>query len=268
VLLLPNISNPFYGKVIKGIQGYCRVYDYTIVLCDSGDGYACEEQAINILLSNRLDCLIIAPIQKQRTDITELTQNSVPFLLLRREFAGLQAKCVLFDDVAGARLATEHLLTTGCRRSLFLGGPPYISKARLRHREYKQALASFGVPADLALFRMTEPELNHAYRAMRGPLTQALKFDALYTFDDIVAAGVMKALIERRIRVPEDVALVGNDDIELASILQVPLTTIRLPRYEMGKRAAEMVIAASRNAPSDLKERLMLKPELVVRSST
>jgi LacI family transcriptional regulator len=171
------------------------------------------------------------------------------------------------DNVLGAFLATSHLLEHGYRRVAYLASSPAISSCRERLEGYRKALRAARVKYAPALVMETPLSVDGGERSCERLLSLRPKPDAFFTYDDVVAAGVARALKKRRLRVGRDVGLVGYDDVELASLLEVPLTTVHQSSYDIGRVGAETLLAkigAKRPRPA---QRVVLKPWLAVRES-
>ena len=266
-VVIPNLSNPFFNPVLRGIDDKLREQGYNLMICNSNGDYRREEEAVVTLIQKRVDGVSLTPVGKRSLDISYLQKMSVPFVLMMSHFKVTDTDYVGFDDKMGAFLATQHLMEKGHRRILYIGGPPYFSLARDRLFGHKKALATYGIRIDRKLLRTASPKLEEGFRIVRKILSEGLDFSAIAAFNDYLALGAVKAIFEHGLKVPEDIAIVGYDDIEFASLSIVPLTTIQLPKYLLGSKTAQLLLAKMRTKGTKPKK-VLLKPQLKVRSST
>jgi len=266
-VIVSNLFNPFFSSVTYGIDEKVRKKGYSIIICNSDSNYQREEEAIATLIKKRVDGILITPIRKSSLDASFLQKAKIPCVLMMSHFKVEGFDYVGFDDKMGAFLATEHLINKGHRRILYLGGPPHFSLAQDRLFGYEKALTTYGIKTDQSLIKAVTPKLEEGYRAVKEILSTRFNFTAIFAFNDYLALGAMKAIFERGLKIPDDIALVGYDDIEFASLSIVPLTTIRLPKYMLGNKSAEILLAKIKKQQSKTQS-LLLKPELIVRDST
>jgi LacI family transcriptional regulator len=266
-VVVSNLSNPFFNPVLRGIDDKLREKEYNIIICNSDGDYRREEEAIATLIQKRVDGVVLTPVGKRSLDISFLKKARVPFVLMMSHFKVTDTDYVGFNDKIGAFLAAEHLIKKRHRKILYLGGPPYFSLARDRLQGHKKALIAHEIKVDQKLVRAVSPKLEEGYQVVKKTLSEGLDFTAIATFNDYLALGAMKAIFERHLKIPDDIAIVGYDDIEFASLSIVPLTTIRLPKYLLGSKTAGVLLAkmTKKRAKS---QRMLLKPELIVRDST
>lgn len=175
---------------------------------------------------------------------------------------------VVVDDAEGGRLATEHLVKRGHRRVLHIAGPLSLSDARGRLDGYKKALMNSGIAFDESLVKvLITAKMQNTFKLMKKILSNGVDFTAVSCHSDYVAMAVMKALREKGLRIPDDVAVVGYDDVEVASLLEVPLTTIHTPKYTLGNRTVEVPVDGVLNKKSKGLRQTVMKPRLVIRKS-
>jgi len=265
-LVVADISNPFYGSLVKGIENEAREKGYSIILCDTDEEYEKEQEAIQTLVEKRVDGLLIAPVQTKDQDIVELKRQKIPFVLIGRHFDILETDYVITDDVQGAFSATEYLIKKGHRRILFINGSLHISSAKDRLAGYKRALLENGVGYEDRLVRSDVVRMEDGYRIMKEILNNKNNITAVFAYSDLVAFGVIKALRETNLKIPEDIAVVGYDDIEFASTLEPPLTTVCIPRHRLGKEAVRIL---DKKIKEEFKgpQGIALKTELIIRKS-
>lgn len=267
-VVIADISDPFFAPIVKGIEKAVREEGYHLILCDTDEDYQVEKEALRTLMEKRVDGLLITPVQTSFQDIVELKKKKIPFVLLCRHFNFelLETDYVVTNDVEGAVLAVTHLIEKGHRKILFINGPTYVSSAKERLAGYKRAFLEAGVKLDESLVREGGIKMEDGYRITKQELARPLQFTAVFAYSDFVALGVMKALKEANLRIPQDIALVGYDDIDIASFLEVPLTTVRIPKYELGVEGFRL-LKRKMKGEADSLEKVILPTELVVRES-
>jgi len=266
-VVVSNLFNPFFNPVIHGIDEKLREKGYNIIICNSDGDYRREEEAIATLIQKRVDGVVVTPVGKRSLNISYLQKARVTFVLMMSHFKATDTDYVGFDDKIGAFLATQHLIEKRHKRILYLGGPPYFSLARDRVHGHKKALVAHGIKVNQKLLKAVSPKLEGGYRVVKKILSEGLDFTAIATFNDYLALGAMKAIFERNLKIPDDIAIVGYDDIEFASLSIVPLTTIRLPKYLLGSKTAG-VLLTKMTKKGTKSQHILLKPQLVVRDST
>jgi DNA-binding LacI/PurR family transcriptional regulator len=248
-LILKDIMNPFNSLVVDGVNSVLSAAKYSTLLLSTEDDHEREVQAVHAALSYQVDGIIITP-QQVGVDLShlwELTVQGKPLVTLGR-IPGMRSSYVELAEEEAGRLATDHLLSMGHERVFMLRGPSTSVAAQGRLAGYKDALLSRGVRFDE---RMVVPA-GATLREGRGAALQTLsgrdgggsRPTAVVCYNDLVAAGVYRAAAELGIRIPDDLSVVGIDDIELASVFGPPLTTIAQPCFEMGKTMAEFLLAA------------------------
>lgn len=266
-VVLADISNPFFSAVAKGVENAARKKSYSIILCNTDEEYEKEEEALQVLVEKRVDGLLITPVQKEYKDILRIKEQKIPLVLVGRHFDTIGTNSVVSDDSLGGFLATEYLIKKGHRKILYISGPLHISSASERLNGYKEALKKYKISFKKKLVRGYTAKMDEAYMLMEKLLKEKLDFTAIFTFSDFLAFGIMKALREEKLKIPDDVAVVGYDDIEFSSILEIPLTTVHMPKYRLGMEGTNMLIDEIEGKNSGKPQKLVIKPELIVRES-
>jgi len=267
-VVIADISDPFFAPIVKGIERAAREEGYHLILCDTDEDYQIEKEVLRTLIEKRVDGLLITPAQTSFQDIVELKRKKLPFVLLGRhfDFELLETDYVSTDDVKGALSATTYLIERGHKRILFINGPSYISSAKERLAGYKRALLEAGVEIDESLIREGGIKMEDGYRIMKEELKKHSHFTAVFAYSDFVALGVIRALKEAHLEIPRDVAVVGYDDIDVASFLEVPLTTVRIPKYKLGVEGFKL-LKKKVTGKTDSPKKVILPTEFVVRKS-
>ena len=265
-VLIADIADPFFAPIVKGIENTARQMGYSIILCDTGEEYEQEKLAVQMMLEKRVDGLLITPCQTEYGDILELERKKVPFVLLGRHFDVVESDYVITDEIEGAFLATDYLIKKGHKKILFINGPNYISSAKERLVGYKRALQEHAILFDKSLVKEGALKMEDGYRIMKEILSAGTKFTAVFVYCDFVVLGIMQALEEAKLKIPENIAIVGYDDVVFAGFLQVPLTTVHIPKYELGKEAMKLL---KKKIEGEIQEPqvVILEAKLVIRKS-
>ncbi len=238
----PNITNALYGEITSAIESRAYEAGYSIMLCDSAFDLEREQGQIELLLRQGVSGIIMIPTDSGAEHIRNLIEQGIPCVILSTEPI-LGADQVNVDVTMGAYLATQYLINLGHQKIAIIGGPNTVSACRARLRGYQQALEEAGLPFDEA--KMVEGNLDEAggIEAMDLllPLARKKEISAVFSINDAMAIGALRRLREDSLRVPEDISLIGCDDIPLASLLQPALTTIWQPKRELGLLAAKLI---------------------------
>jgi LacI family transcriptional regulator len=261
-VLIPDVSNPYYAAILRGVEDTIGPLGRTVILCNTDRDSAKQRLYLRALMERRVDGLIIAGGSFGRAD-TEITGDGLPLVMIGRHPTRFPS--VRVDNVAAAVLATGHLLGLGHRRIACLAGPAVSLTAADRVRGYRQALEAAALPADPALIREVGFTAYGAHEAVEALFRVPDPPTAVVAPNDQVAIGVVRALHEMALRVPGDVSVVGFDDTPVASYTVPSLTTVAVPTYELGKTAVDMllkILEGTRAAP------VVLRCALRVREST
>jgi len=268
-VVVTDIANPYFAALVKGVGKAAKEHNYSIILQDTDEDYEKEREAVQTMLAEQVDGLLITPVQTGKETIIELQESGLPFVLLGRHFDDLETDYVATDDIRGGFLATEHLIRQGHERIALLGGPLHISSAKERFQGYKEALERYGLELDERLIETGAITMRDGYATAKSLLSCEPRPTAIFAYSDFVALGIVKAIREAGLKIPDDIAIVGYDDIEFSSCLEVPLTTVRIPKEEIGRQAVEILLEKMAKPDGAGQFRgVKLEVELVVREST
>lgn len=266
-LVIPDIENPFFPSLVRGAEDAARQQGYAVILCNT-DGNAVEEDRyIQFLFSKQVDGILFIGGIESQGNLEMLADLPVPVVTLDRRAATGKLSAVVYDNYQGAILAVEHLIKTGRKKIAFISGPLKSSSSIDRRRGFTDTLAKFSLPVNEKLTFVGNYSFDSGYQAAKELIEKKESFDAIFAANDMMAIGAIEALLEASIRVPEDVAIVGFDDIRLAFWHKPSLTTVRQPAYEMGQAAVAMLIKQMSSISAEVLEHKFL-PELIVRKST
>lgn len=267
-VIVTDIANPFFAELVKGVEETARKNGYSILLEDTSEDPKKEEKAIQVMIGERVDGLLITPVQSSRKAVEEVLESGFPIVLMGRYFSDLEAPYVVTDDVRGAIIAVEHLIDLGHREIAHVAGPLHISSAMDRLCGYLQALEKHGIAVREDYILKGAVTLEDGYRAGKELLRLRPLPSAVFAYSDFVAIGIMQAILEEGLRIPTDVSLVGYDDILFSAYTKVPLTTVRIPKRTLGSEAVKMLLKKLAGKATAASQTKRLGVELVVRDST
>jgi LacI family transcriptional regulator len=272
-LVVLDVANPFFTDIARGVEEAVAAEGLAVVLCDSAERTDRERRYLELLEEQRVQGILITPVEGVGEQLRQLRRRGIPVVLVDR-WASTRSFCsVSVDDVYGGELAAAHLVDQGHERIAFVGGPYKYQQVVDRHDGAERALTTAGLPAS-GLVRVETPTLTVASGRDAGTQIAELPADrrptAAFCANDLVALGVLQEMTRRRLRVPDDLAIVGYDDIDFAAAAAVPLSSVRQPRDELGRVAAELLLAET---TEDRRHRhrhrqLVFEPDLVVRASS
>lgn len=267
--VIADVANPFYGKIIRGVEETMREAGYSVVLANTNEQDDLEQEAIRTLRSKRVDGLLVSPVQGSYEHLAQLHRDGIPLVLMNRHIDEIQADYVINNNQFGAYQAVKHLVDFGHTHIAHITGPLQVSSVRERIAGYQQALDETGLSTDHRSITHTRLDMDGGYGAALQLIRSGTRPTAIFTYSDLMAVGVLKALRELGLRVPRDVSLVGYDDIEFAVFLEAPLTTVRQSMYEIGVRSAQIMLEILHNPTHTVgQHRVVLDPQLIVRGST
>lgn len=264
-----NIANPFFADMVAGAEDAASEAGLRVLVGNSSDDIAKERDHLELFERVQVEGALVSPFGPLEPWLDRLRGRGIPVVLVDAVDDAGELPSVSFDDVAGGRLAAEHLLATGRRRLAFVGARQAVRQVRERLEGARQAVAACpGATIEPIWTERTTSARGLAFGEQLAARPPAERPDGLVASNDHLAIGLVHGLIAGGVRVPEDVAVVGYDDIEFAAIAAVPLTSVRQPAREMGRTAAEMLLARiSGTAGLDLTD-VVYQPELIVRAST
>jgi LacI family transcriptional regulator len=268
-MLLPDLTNPLFPPIVRGIEDTLGSADYTVILANTDNDEDKERTVLQALLSRGVDGLILATARRVASDaIKQLVSDGLPIVLVNRTMDDPELSSVTGDDRQGIRLAVEHLAALGHRRIAHVAGPQHVSTGMARYQGFLDAVRQAGLEPDPDLvvyadwFR--EEPGAHAFRTLMQRDTGAT---AVVAANDLLALGCYDALNECGLQVGTDISVVGFNDMLFADKLCPPLTTIRIPHYEIGARAAQIILEIVQGRRSDAVQ-VHLDGELIERAST
>jgi LacI family transcriptional regulator len=269
-LVVPDISNPFFTDLAKGVNDAAFAAKYVVILCNTDESTEKENQYLDVLSGQNVEGILITPARDTNRALASVTEKGIRLALVDRPALGLQACSVAVNDSYGGSLALTHLQEFGHRNILLLTGKEDIPQVADRNAGIKEALEKIPV-ADrptITELRLDSMSAASAYEVIRKKIDSGIDFTGIICGNDLIALGAIRAFRERNIAVPEEVSVIGYDDIDFADSANVPLTSISQPAYELGYAAAELIISECENPERHVHQRIEFQPRLIVRSST
>ncbi len=266
-MLMTTSTNPFFGEVVKGVERSCYHHGYNLILCNTEGDSERMKSSIDTLLQKRVDGLILmcTTLTGERIEAFERYPD-VPVVVM--DWGPLQYASDKIQDNSfqGGYLATQHLIDAGHKNIGCITGPLNQYQAKMRYEGYKRALAEHQLEMNIDWITEGDFSSEGGYAAFLQMLMRGTLPSALFVCNDMMAMGVVNAAYEKGISVPQDISLVGYDDIHIAQFMTPPLTTIHQPKYRLGKAAVEALLARLENRNLDAQV-VQLEPVLVVRNS-
>ncbi|MHA1599596.1 MAG: LacI family DNA-binding transcriptional regulator, partial [Alphaproteobacteria bacterium] len=268
-MLVTSSTNPFFAEVIRGVEERCFDRGYSLILCNTGDVEPRLSSYLSTLLSKSIDGLVVMTTNVSRDFLARLDiRHGLPVIAI--DTSHIDGVSVVNDDsVSGGRMAGDFLIGRGFRRIAILAGPKEHPRSAERLQGVREAAAAWGLDLDFQVVEAAELTLSGGYCAMNDLLERKQRTErceAVFCINDLIAAGALCALAERGLSVPDDISVMGYDDIELAAFTVPPLTTIRQPASGIGRRAADMLIDRLQTGDTQTQDE-RLPPMLIQRKS-
>jgi LacI family transcriptional regulator len=269
-LLVLDMGNPFFVEVARGAEHAARAAGLRVMLCNSGQDPREEADYLSLFAEQRVRGVLITPADASGASLAPLTHQRMPFVLVDRLVPAGEGCSVSVDDVTGGAMAARHLLDAGHKEIVFINGPLQLAQCRDRYEGVCKAISDAGLPAGtVTMLHVDHLDVAAGRDAAARLLGLPRRPSAVFCANDLIALGVLQAVYAAGIRVPDQMAIVGYDDIEFAAAAAVPLTSVRQPAFRIGTTAAELLInETGEGAEEHEHQRVVFQPELVVRRSS
>lgn len=267
-LIVPDLMHSFFAEIAKGVSNTIRPLGYDVVICNSEEDISLETSEIERLLARQVDGLILASAQPPSAEdaFARIEARGVPYVLIDRRFASAKASFVGADDEAIGRLATRHLIERGCRRIAHLAGPATTPGVG-RLKGYRDELSAAGLSLPDS-YVVNAADDASGYAGARKLLQLRPIPDGIFGYNDPVAAGAIKAVLEAGIAIPERLKLVGAGNVHYSDLLRVPLSTVDQRSTDIGRQAAEILAKALSSKRRRAPVSVLIEPTLIAREST
>lgn len=264
-----DATNPFFTDVAQGIEDAAVQHDLSVFLCNSDSRPERELAYLQRLQQQRVQGILITPIDPNVSVLDEVSERGTPLVIVDRVREGGRHCSVAVDDVLGGRLAIEHLMDVGHQRIAFVGGPESVCQIRDRLTGARASAVAADPAAELVVIgteALSVAEGRRAGERIMG-MRKTSRPTAAFCANDLLALGLLQQCVALGARVPHDLAIVGYDDIVFAGAAAVPLTSVRQPRRDLGRTAAQLMLDEASN-PDHEHQQVVFTPELVARAST
>jgi DNA-binding LacI/PurR family transcriptional regulator len=267
-LVVLDVANPFFTDVARGAEAVADARDTLVLLCNTGEQPQRELRHLEMLEQQRVLGVLITPVDTKSPRIDAMISRGMPVVLVDRRANRRSCCSVSVDDVLGGRLAAAHLFAHGHRRIAFVGGPLSIQQVRERRRGTEKALGD--AAGDLTVLETATLSASAGRQAAEqlAALPASRRPTGVFCANDLIALGLLQELTRCGLRVPDDVAVVGYDDIDNAAAAVVPLSSVRQPRELLGRTAAELLFQEIEEGTGHRHRQVVFEPELVVRESS
>jgi LacI family transcriptional regulator len=265
-LIVPDVANPFFTEVARGVEDAASKRDYAVFLCNSDESASKEDRYINVLIEQQVRGVLITPTDVKSDRLDAMRDRGIAVALVDREIKGRKQCSVSVDDVHGGQLGIEYLTGLGHTDIAWVCGPDSIPQVADRGAGVAKAAKFAG--AKVETIRVSLMNTTQGEEAAKKILALKTTPTAIFCANDLVALGVMRTLRENKFKIPEQVSVLGYDDIEFAASAAVPLSSISQPAYQMGVTAADLLLNECEEADTHVHQQIRFQPQLVERAST
>jgi LacI family transcriptional regulator len=270
-LIVPDLVHPFFAEVAQGLSTKLSGQQYSLIISSSEEAPALERREIDQMMARRVDALILATVQSDSSSIQRLREGGIPFVLLDRKIPGVAANFVGIDDVMAGKIATSHLIEIGCKTIAHIGGGD-VSTAHDREAGYSMTTAKhrLSMPTEYIL-KQGRGDVHGdtvGYEGMKQLLRLSPRPDGVFCFNDPIAMGAMRAILEAGLKIPQEIAIVGCGNLHYDDMLRVPLSSVDQDSQGLGANAAKLALKIIKNKSGASPKSLLLPAKLVVRASS
>jgi len=265
-LIIPDIMNPFFAEITRGIEDVALKNGYALILNNSNESLERQRVCLDTLRMEGVDGIILPPVHEEDEYVKELIDNGLNMICIDRVIKNTSVDSIRSDNRKGAYMAVSHLIELGHKRIAYIGGLPSISTTQERLEGYREAFSDFGLDVEKNLILIGDSKQKSGERLTEQLVKMENPPTAIFTGNNMTTLGAYVALNRLKISIPKEIALVGYDDVPWADALNPPPTVVDQSTYEIGKRAAEMLLLRIKN-PDSSPVKLMLEPNFIVRES-
>lgn len=267
-LIIPDILNPLFTGLARSIGNACEKNGYSFIVCNTDEVQAKEIKYIEMLKSRGTDGMIIVPVQEQKSHIEKLKNDNYPFVLAIRHFEDIETDTVITENAGDVFKAVEYLVKLGHRRIAFVGGHQASFAIQQREQGYRQALRKYNINIDHDLIVGSQFTAESGYLAAKQILSLPAKPTAFLISSNVIIVGVLEAIFEAGLSIPDDVSVIGFADLSATPYLSCPLTTISQPVKQLGRRAVELLFKQIQSPEKNEFEQIVLPSKFIIGKST
>lgn len=265
-LIIPNIQNPFFADLARGVEDVAYKNNFAVMLCNYDEDPKKELFYLDVMQAESVDGIILPPAHEDDPDVLRINRSGIPVVCVDRSLSDPTIDKVEVDNEQGSFGAVAHLIQKGHRRIGLISGPGDSSTGRKRLEGYRRAHAEAGLEVDEALIRFGDYKQESGRELTASLLSLPHPPSALFACNNLMLIGAIETIFQRKLHIPRQVAVIGYDDLPLAAVFDPPLTVVQQPAYEVGRQAAELLFRRLDNPKSETAN-VQLLPKLIVRSS-
>jgi DNA-binding LacI/PurR family transcriptional regulator len=265
-LIISDIQNPFFTSLVRAVEDMAYDHDYAVLLCNSDENIEKEALYIELLLAEQVSGVVITPTRETNNPSRRLIAAGTPVVAVDRRMHDLDVDTVVVENIGSSYELTSHLLGHGYRRIGAITGPATSTTGRERLQGYTQALEAAGVESVQDLIEMGLPKEDFGYRAMATMLDLSRPPEAIFTANNLLTVGALRAVYERSLQIPDDIAVAAFDEMNWTSLVTPGLTTVVQPTYELGCKAAQLLLRRIEGDNGPV-QKIVLTPTLCIRGS-
>ncbi|MCR6630370.1 MAG: LacI family transcriptional regulator [Magnetospirillum sp.] len=265
-LIIPNIQNPFFADLARGVEDVAYKNNFAVMLCNYDEDPKKELFYLDVMQAEQVDGIILPPAHEEDADVQRVRQSGIPVVCVDRSLSDPTIDKVEVDNEQGSFEAVAHLIKKGHKRIGLISGPGDTSTGRERLEGYRRAHREAGIAVDETLIRYGDYKQPSGRDIAAELLSLAKPPTALFACNNLMLIGAIETIFARKLKIPQQVALIGYDDLPLAAVFDPPLTVVQQPAYEVGQRAAELLFKRLED-PGAPAGSLQLAPKLIARGS-
>ena len=266
-LIISDIQNPFFTAVVRAVEDVAQQRQFSVFLCNSDEDFDKELTYIELMLAEQVSGIIVSPTASSNEIYQRLVQMRVPVVAIDRRVEGVAMDMVVGDNVYAARSVVTHLIESGYRRIGAVLGTANASTGAERYQGYAEALQAHGMPVMPELVRSGPPRSPNGYALTMELLQQAAPPDAIFTGNNLLTVGALRAIHDLGLHIPDDIGLAAFDEMDWMFLVKPALTVVMQPTYEMGRQAANLLLARIED-PDRPPQQIVLQPTIKVRESS
>ena len=270
-VVVPHIDGNFFSQVVKGIEAAASKAGYHVLICQSNEDVVHERENLEMLMNAQVDGILVSLSRTTREfrHFEKVRKRDIPLVFFDRILDGYDVNAVVIDDRAGGYRATRHLLDQGYRRIAHFAGPQHLNIYKNRRQGYEDALREYSLPIEEELIFLCDMKMEDGVQGMLQMLALPQPPDAVFSASDFTAAGILQALEEKKIRVPEDIGLVGFSNELFSQLTSPKLTSIDQHCEVIGRSATRLLLQImEEQTHASAPQHIVLQPELYVRASS